>query len=203
MKSTGRPTTAFAHCELRTPQQFNDEGFIEFNREYVKTLEYWGIYKPESSTQKTAVNPVARTNVCPEFHKPAELAMYAFTYTVPDEASLPSFMLSGGGEARKGPQPYHERIVAYGETSSAGLTAKLEFVVNEMTDRLKGLGFTWSDATNAQVYSIQNIGGTVGNMLARPGLIPGGINWHFARPPVIGFEVEMDLRGAVRQVFIS
>ncbi len=203
LKSLGRPTTAFAHCELRTPQQFDDQGFIEFNRDYVKTLESWGIYQPGNLPQTGAVNPVARTNVCPEFHKPRDMTMYAFTYTVLADSSMRSFMLSGGGEARKGPESYRERIVAYGDTSAAGLRDKLELVVSEMADRLQGLGFEWDDVTNAQVYSVQDIGGLVGDVLARPDRIPGSVTWHFARPPVIGLDVEMDLRGAVRQVFIS
>ena len=203
LASRGRPTMAFAHCELRTPQQFDDQGFIDFNREYVKTLESWGVYQPGNLPQTGAVNPVARTNVCPEFHKPREMTMYAFTYTVHTDLSMRSFMLSGGGEARKGPESYRERIVAFGDTSVAGLRDKLEFVVMEMTDRLHGFGFEWGDVTNAQVYSVRDIGGLVGDVLARPELIPGGVTWHFARPPVIGLEVEMDLRGAVRQVFIS
>ena len=28
----GRPFTSFAHCELRSPGQFDDNGFIEFNK---------------------------------------------------------------------------------------------------------------------------------------------------------------------------
>jgi hypothetical protein len=39
LKSVGRPTTAFAACELRSPEPFTEQGFINFNRVYVKTLE--------------------------------------------------------------------------------------------------------------------------------------------------------------------
>ena len=56
LKTIGRPFTAFAHCELRSPSQFTDQGFIDFNKQYVRTLERWGIYRD-------GVNPVARTNV--------------------------------------------------------------------------------------------------------------------------------------------
>ena len=28
LRAIGRPATAFAHCELRSPRQFDDEGFI-------------------------------------------------------------------------------------------------------------------------------------------------------------------------------
>src|SRR6187551_1984552 len=34
----GRPPTAFCACELRSPAQFTDAGFIAFNRHYVQRL---------------------------------------------------------------------------------------------------------------------------------------------------------------------
>ena len=43
LKAIGRPSTAFAACELRSPAPFTDQGFVEFNRHYVQTLERWGI----------------------------------------------------------------------------------------------------------------------------------------------------------------
>src|SRR5690606_3285552 len=63
LAALGRPTTAFCACELRSAAPFTEQEFVAFNREYVKTLERWGIYKDEQ-------NPVARTNVCPEYDKP-------------------------------------------------------------------------------------------------------------------------------------
>ena len=55
----GRSPTAFCACELRSPAQFTDAGFVAFNRHYVERLAAWGIFRQE-------VNPVARSNVCPE-----------------------------------------------------------------------------------------------------------------------------------------
>jgi hypothetical protein len=34
------------------------------------------------------------------------------------------------------------------------------------------------------------------------GAAPGGLSWHFARPPVIGLDYEMDVRGAARELVI-
>ena len=31
LKSLGRPTTAFAACELRSPAPFTEQGFLDFN----------------------------------------------------------------------------------------------------------------------------------------------------------------------------
>ena len=196
LKAIGRPTTAFAQCELRSPAPFNDQGFIEFNKQYVQTLERWGIYKD-------GVNPVARTNVCPMYNEPATPSMLAFTYSVP--ATKPgrgTFMLSGGGDARSGSEPYKDRIVAFGDTSPEGLRKKVLFVIDEMEQRLKTLGFSWADAVSTQAYTVQNIGHLVGEELARRGAMTGGLVWNYTRPPVIGLEYEMDVRGAAREIIL-
>jgi hypothetical protein len=32
--------------------------------------------------------------------------------------------------------------------------------------------------------------------------MPGGLTWHHARPPVVGLEYEMDVRGAAREIVL-
>lgn len=196
LKAIGRPTTAFAHCELRSPTPFNDQGFIDFNKQYVRTLERWGIYKD-------GVNPVARTNVCPMYREPATPSMLAFTYTLPvKKPSRRTFMLAGGGDARSGSEPYKDRIVRFGDTSPEGLHEKVVFVIAEMERRLKLLGFGWPDAVSTQAYTVQNIGHLVGEELAKRGAITSGLVWNYARPPVIGLEYEMDVRGTARELIL-
>ena len=95
LAAIGRPTTAFAQCELRSPAPFTDQGFIDFNKHYVSTLERWGIYKD-------GINPVARTNVCPVYDLPAEPSMLAFTYTVPARTIRSRY---GCGPSRASPPP--------------------------------------------------------------------------------------------------
>lgn len=192
----GRPSTAFAACELRSAAPFTEQGFRDFNREYVKTLARWGIFKDE-------INPVARTNVCPEYDKPAEPSLYAFSYSVPaPNAKRGSFIIAGGGEMRGGGGTLSERIVRYGETSGEAMREKLRYVFAEMERRLAALGFSWKDALSTQAYSVQNIGALVGPEIAARGAAAGGLAWHFARPPVIGLEYEMDVRGAARELVI-
>jgi hypothetical protein len=200
LRLLGRPFTAFAHCELRSPRQFDDQGFIDFNKTYVKQLQNWGIYTPAVDSTD-AINPVARTNVCPEHHGPQEVSMYAFTYSVPSTGNQTSFVISGGGDARKGPEPYKDRIIALGDVSEAGLRKKMAFVIEEMTSRLSSFGLKWSDVTKVQAYSVHNIGILVDELLSQPGLIQHGLVWHFARPPVAGLDYEMDLRGSVNELF--
>jgi hypothetical protein len=196
IKAIGRPLTAFAQCELRSPAPFSDQGFIDFNKQYVTTLERWGIYKD-------GVNPVARTNVCPMYNEPAEPSMLAFTYTVPvSSAGRRTFMVSGGGDAREGGQTYRDRIVRLGDCSPEGLREKVVFVIDEMERRLKALGFGWQDAVSTQAYTVQNIGHLVGEELARRGAIETGLVWNYARPPVIGLDYEMDVRGTARELIL-
>lgn len=201
LKALGRQTTAFAACELRSPEPFTEQGFIDFNKVYVTTLERWGIYKGGDQP----VNPVARTNVCPMYDKPAEPQMYAFSYTVPAKggnAARGSFITSGSGDSRAGAGGYSERVVRYQDTSPEGLREKVSHVVAEMERRLALLGFSWKDAVSTQAYTVQNIGHLVGDVLAARGACAGGLVWYYARPPVIGLDYEMDVRGAAREIVI-
>jgi len=196
LKAQGRPSTAFAACELRSPAPMSDQGFDDFNRAYVQTLARWGVYKDE-------INPVARTNVCPGYDAPAEVMLYAFSYTVPaPEAKRGSFIIAGGGEARGGPGSFASRTIRPGETTVDALREKVRFVVDEMEQRLAALGFAWKDAVSTQAYTVQNIGALVGAEIAARGAAAGGLAWHFARPPVVGLEYEMDVRGAARELLI-
>ena len=193
LTALGLPLTAFAACELRSPAPFTEQGFVDFNRHYVTTLERWGLYRD-------GVNPVARTNVCPEHAKPDVPSMSAFSYAVPSRRPRGGFIGAGSGEATEGGGFYSGRIVREGVTSANAMRDKLRFVVAEMERRLSALGFGWSDATSTQVYTVHDIGPFVGDELAATGVAPDGFAWHFARPPIIGIEFEMDVRGPVREI---
>ena len=118
LKNIGRPLTAFAACELRSPAPFTEAGFIAFNRVYVGTLERWGIFSNDN-------NPVARSNVCPEINPPSEPCFEAFTYTVKSNRTeeKPDFVIAGSGEAVEGAATYEGNIVRPGDTSPDGMRA--------------------------------------------------------------------------------
>ena len=201
LKRLGRPLTAFAACELRSPTPFTEQGFYDFNKAYVITLERWGIY----SGGDKPVNPVARTNVCPMYDAPQQPVMFAFSYTVPMAAGAGprgSFILAGGGEALGSGRSHRERIICLNDTSPEGMRAKVRAVAGEMERRLHLLGFDWKDAASTQAYTVQDIGHLVGELLAARGACEGGLNWTYARPPVIDLEFEMDVRGAARELII-
>jgi hypothetical protein len=193
LAALGRPMTAFAACELRSPEPFSEQGFVDFNRLYVGTLERWGIYENER-------NPVARTNVCPERHKPDVVSMYAFSYTVPAADARPSFIVAGSGETQEGKGEYRNTIVRYRDISADAMREKTRYVLNVMEARLAALGFGWADAGSTQVYTVHDIGWLIDEEFAQRGAGKNGVNWHFVRPPVVDIEFEMDVRGAWREV---
>ena len=190
IKARGRPLTAFCACELRSPAPFTDEGFRAFNEVYVTTLSKWGIYDASSK-----INPVARSNVCPELHKPAEPSFHAFSFTVASNEKQPTFVVAGSGEAREGGAIYRERTVRHGETSPGAMREKAIFVLGEMERRLKLLGFGWAHTTATQVYTVHDLHPFLADEIVRRGAAGSGLTWHFARPPVVGLEYEMDCRG--------
>lgn len=199
LKAIGRPTTAFAQCELRSPAPFTDQGFYEFNRTYVGTLARWGIYREGDPL----MNPVARTNVCPEYNKPPGPSLFAFSYTVPaPNATRGTFVLAGGGDAREEGPSYRDRIIRMRDTSPEGMREKVGFVIAEMERRLKLLGFGWRDAVSTEIYTVQNVGHLVGELLAARGAAEGGVVWNYTRPPIVDLEFEMDVRGAARDIVL-
>ena len=196
LEARNRPLTAFCACELRSPEPFTEAGFTAFNRVYVGTLERWGIFRDE-------VNPVARSNVCPEIAPPGTPSFHAFSYTVPERAGArASFVIAGSGEAREGAGSYGERIVRRGDTSPGGMREKARYVLGEMERRMQALGCGWEGATATQVYTVFDLHPFLAEEIARRGAMPGGLTWHFARPPVLGLDFEMDVRGVAREVVL-
>jgi hypothetical protein len=198
----GRSPTAFCACELRSPAQFTEAGFVAFNRQYVQRLEIWGIFRDE-------VNPVARSNVCPEIDPPAAPVFYAFSYTVPSDGDTAQngatrgFVCAGSGEAREGGASYAERIVKLGDQSAEGMREKARFVHGAMERRMAALGFGWADVTATQVYTVHDIHPFLAGEIVRRGAASAGLTWHYARPPVQGLDYEMDVRGVPRELVIG
>ena len=196
LAALGRPMTAFCACELRSPEPFTEQGFVDFNQQYVGTLERWGLYRDGE-------NPVARTNVCPEHDKPAGPSLYAFSYTVPAPSGPGGFIVAGSGEAREGEGDYRNSIVRYRDLSSDALREKVQYVMTVMEGRLTALGLGWPEAVQTQVYTVHDIGALVEAELVARGAAKRGLTWQFSRPPVVDIEYEMDVIGAVRQVLLG
>lgn len=195
LRAAGRPLAAFCACELRSPAPFTEQGFLEFNRGYVQTLERWGIYKD-------GVNPVARTNVCPIYDPPAAPSLYAFSYTIPARTSRGTFIVAGSGEAAEGKANYRDYVVRPNDVSVEGLREKMRFVMAQMQRRLAELGFGWDDAGSTQTYTVRDIGPLVQEEIVARGAARNGLSWHFCKPPVSGLDYEMDVRGTAQELLL-
>ncbi len=199
IRNAGERLTSFCACELRSPAAFTEAGFLAFNQHYVKTLAEWDIF--DGTT-----NPVARSNVCPEIDPPDEPSFYAFSFVRPiggqRRTATPDFVIAGGAEARGGAGSYPERIVRYRDLSPEGWKEKVGFTVREMESRLAEFGFAWGDTTAAQAYTVHDFHPVVIEELVRRGAMRSGLTWHFARPPVVDLEFEMDCRRVSRETVI-
>jgi hypothetical protein len=195
IQAAGRPLTSFCACELRSPAAFTEDGFRAFNQHYVKTLAEWGLFDG-------SINPVARSNVCPEIDPPSEPSFYAFSFTRPSSRATPSFVIAGGAEARGGAGSYPERIVRYRDVSPEAWQEKVRFTVGLMEGRLAEFGFGWQDTTAAQAYTVHDFHPVIADELVRRGATRSGLTWHFARPPVVDLEFEMDCRRVMRELVI-
>jgi hypothetical protein len=187
IRAAGRPLTAFCACELRSPAVVDEAGFRQFNEHYVKTLAEWGIFDGIN-------NPVARSNVCPEIAAPGEPSFHAFSFTRPKQGATPTFVIAGGAEARDGTGSYPERIVRYRETGADAIRAKVQATMGSMERRLAAFGHGWSDTTAAQIYSVCDFYPVVASELVTRGAARSGLTWHFACPPVVDLDFEMDCR---------
>ncbi len=195
LTSLGLPRTAFAACELRSPSAFSEEGFTRFNRGYFSVLEEWGIIIG-------GLNPIARSNVCPELEKPAEPSFHAFTYAVPAPSASPSFHIAGSGESVEGQGTYRENTIAWRDLSTEGMRKKVHHVMREMERRMSALGFGWKDTTAVQVYTVHDIFPHFAREIVEHGAARHGACWHYCRPPVVDLEFEMDCRGILTEVVL-
>jgi hypothetical protein len=195
IQAAGRPLTSFCACELRSPGAFTEDGFRNFNEHYVKTLAEWKIFDG-------TVNPVARSNVCPEIDPPSEPSFYAFSFTRPGTGTMPSFVIAGGAELRGGSGTYPERIVRYKDIGPDAMKEKVRFTVGSMEERLGEFGYGWKDTTAVQAYSVHDFHPVIADELVCRGAMRSGLTWHFARPPVVDLEYEMDCRRVARETVI-
>ncbi len=93
LSELGRPMQAVAGLELRSPKPFTPDGFAAFNKIYIEQLKHYDMYAGDKGM-------AARSNLAPEplAVAPAEPSIYAFTYTVPEAATRPQFVVAGCAE---------------------------------------------------------------------------------------------------------
>jgi hypothetical protein len=197
LRAAGRPRQALCAISLRSPAAFTFQGFKQFNDGYVDLLKSWDILVD-------GVNPIARTNVAPEFHPPAEESLDSFAYTATVEGGAASFVVAGGGELPDGSFDPAD-IVSHNDTSREGMARKADFVLGLMEGRLQGLGVSWGHASTTNIYTVHDVNALLaGVVLPRIGAAARhGVTWHYSRPPIEGIEYEMDVRGGTRDSMLQ
>jgi hypothetical protein len=73
---------------------------------------------------------------------------------------------------------------------------------SQMENRMTTFGFGWKDTTGVQAYSVHDFHHALVDELVRRGALRSGLTWHFARPPVVDLEYEMDCRRVMRETVI-
>ena len=197
LAAEGRPRTAFAACELRSPRPFTLDGFRDFNAGYRAVLEDWGLVR-------AGLNPVARSNLAPAHDPPDAPVFHAFSYTVPRETTAPAadFVVAGSGEWPEH-LPFPDGIVARGDTSADGLARKAAYVLDTMRARVDGLRADWSRLGAVQVYTVHDVHALVAPLFRTRGLLGPGLTWHPCRPPIVGLEFEMDVRSVSVELLLD
>jgi hypothetical protein len=197
LQSRNRPKSSLCSISLRCPQPYTFLGFKQFNDEYAAILNDWKVHVD-------GVNPVARTNVAPEFAAPSAPVLYGFAFSSPCVENLkPTFVVAGAGELPEGILDRNS-IVALGDTSANGIATKASFVMKLMSSRLEGLGVTWELASRINVYTVHSISALLPSTILSPigRTAIHGVQWHFSRPPVEEIEYEMDVRGVRNELVL-
>lgn len=190
LEREGRPVTALAACELRSPAPMTREQFQGFNGEYLKTLHQWGCKAGD-------INPLARSNLAPITEVPSEAMFFAFTYTVPEAGASGDFLISGFPEIKDG------GVVGGRDVSLKGLDLKARFVMSTLRERVAALGCDWSKVTGAQIYTVHDIRPLLDTVFAEDKVSQIGLAWYPAWPPVIGMEFEVDVRSVRTELVID
>jgi hypothetical protein len=191
LEAIGRPMVALCGIELRVTQPLSLPAFAALNNTYVELLRSYGLLVGELS-------PIARTNVAPAFNPPAEPALYAFSYTIPQpvSAARQNFILSGIGDLLVDDASGEASIVQEGDTSAAGMQAKAAYVLRLVEPLLRAFAVSIQDINQLCLYTIHEA-----HAIIRDQLLPligpvaqYGLHWHYSRPPIRGVEFEIDLR---------
>lgn len=196
LQSRQRPLQALCGMELRIPRPLSPQAFNEFNQPYIEKLASWHVLVD-------GLNPVARSNLAIALNPVAEPSVYGFSYTVPATRAGVTFLVAGTPEVRARIGTERE-IVARSDVSPTGLRQKAEYVLEALTARLQELQVSWADATTVEIYTVHDLHPLLETTIlpALQGASRHGIHWHYARPPVVEVEYEMDVRGVHQELVV-
>jgi hypothetical protein len=198
LRAEGRPIHALCGFEFRSGRQATMPEFIAFNTAYVETLRKAGVLVDGQM-------PVTRTSVALPGTQPSH-RIHAFTYTVPvrrPSGPAPTFVLTGIPDVRNlGPAA---ETIAKGDVSAEGLRQKTVFILDTIEALLKTMAVSWRTVTNVQLYTIHDIHPLLASLvLPRIGDAARlGIQWHLTQLPVVGGDVEIDVRSIRMELMLD
>ena len=181
----GLKSESLAGLQLRSPKVFTFEEFSQFNENYRNLLL-------ERSLILGDVNPIPRTNVIPiKDVPPVPCIATAFLVHPSQNEGGQDFIVAGAGEVAGDLDPTN--IVARGDISQSGMSAKVDCVLEEMLARLSALGFDESSPTITNVYTIHEIS-KLQDLISKklPAINVHGYTSWLTKPPVSEIEFEMD-----------
>ena len=115
----------------------------------------------------------------------------------------PTFVVAAVAEVRN--LASRPEVVAAGDTSLEGLRQKTAFVLEELEGRLRLLGLSWGDVTGTQLYTVYDIHPLIASLilpkLGEAGRM--GVQWYHAQPPVVGSEIEVDVRATRMELTVN
>lgn len=198
LSSVGRPTAALCATELRVPVPLTLDGFAEFNTGYGTELDALGV---RQHTDNGPLSPLARTNVAPLYTPLDAPSLAAFCYTVPAADSAAAFVVAGCGDIR---DDTAAAIIAAGDISPIGLRTKAAYIVGELAMAMQILGVEWREVTDLTVYTTHAVHDLLETVIYPvTGAPASGVHLIAARPPIVGLDLELDLRGVQTELRLA
>jgi hypothetical protein len=198
LQSCGRPVQALCGMELRGAAPYpNRPSFMEFNSNYVDRLKSLDLLVD-------GLVPMTRANLAVKDRSVSEQCVYAFLYTVPSKANRMTFATSAIADLKRHADGSVQNV-ASDDVSPAGLREKVSFVIHVVDEKLKEIGGSWDLATQIRIYTVHPMDSLIPEIIL-PVIGAGahhGITWHYVYPPVVGLELEIDVRGVLRESVIS
>jgi hypothetical protein len=193
-----RPLNAICGFELRAAAPYSSRPlFMEFNSRYVDWLRSHDLLVD-------GLVPTTRSNLAVADGSITQQHLYAFLYTAPSSDTGAAFATSATADLRRYPDGRVENI-ALGDISPSGLKAKMTFIMDSLSEKLRDLGTSWHSATEIRVYAVHPVGELITEVIV-PMAGSGarnGVTWHYTRPPVQGLEIEIDVGRILKNLVIQ
>jgi hypothetical protein len=195
----GRPLEALCGIDLRLPGAMRMTAYRDHGERCLAYLNAWGLLRDGAC-------PLTTTGVAPSVASPAEPALVAFSYTTTGRRTRrPACLLvCGVAELAIGAR-FPGDVVRHGETGFDALAEKAAYVAREIGARIAALGASWEPADRVRLCSAHPAVFEAGRrVLAGMGVHPEhGLIWYEGAPPVVGLELQMDVRRHARELVLE